>query len=345
MKTKSILLFALCTLHFSFFISPSFAQNTWTNLNPTLNAGNRDSHNMVWDTESQRAILYGGHYGGNPIPYSETWAYDYSANTWTNMSPAINPGNRAEYGMCYMPQHDRVILYGGGTDNNTWSYDFNTNTWTNLNPAQNPGSLGIVTRMAYDAESDRIILYNHNADETWAYDYVANTWQNMNPPLPRPASNWQFFSAIEYDSSHDRIVIATPAQQTWEYSYNTNTWQQRVAAPNVLLSGGGIYDMDYDAANDKMILYGDNQITWAYDYNSDSWTNMNASPNPTAHHHAICYMPQFCKMLFYGGYNYTWEYAYATCLTGISSEQDKEDFDIEIYPRSEERRVGKECRL
>jgi hypothetical protein len=91
---------------------------------------------MVYDAESDRSIMFGGSPGG-----SETWAYDYNTDTWTNMEPSIGPGDRSRHAMVYISAADRVILFGGQVGsteyiyiNETWTYDLNTNTWTNMTP-------------------------------------------------------------------------------------------------------------------------------------------------------------------------------------------------------------------
>lgn len=330
------------------FVTNISAQNIWTRLNPTTNPGPRDSHNMVWDTESQRAILYGSHSTvSNPAYYVETWAYDYSTNRWTKMNPSINPGARAEFAFAYNSVHDKVILFGGsgdywpggipgrGKNNDTWAYDFNSDTWTNLNLAVKPDSIG-VCRMAYDSESDKIILFDLSTGKTWAYDYASNLWQSMNPPNPKPPADWRAMTCITYDGKHDRIIALTPySQYTWAYDYNTNRWQQRAASPNDPLSGGVIYDLDYDSASDKTVMYGDNLVTWSYDWTTDSWTNMNVILSPAGHHFAMTYMPQFNRLLFYGGVvgsnNQTWTYVFGT-TSGINTTSDKPNAFITIYP-------------
>src|SRR5436309_13715297 len=67
---------------------------------------------------------------------SDTWAYDFNLNTWTDMDPAVRPPPRYGHAMAYDLQSDRVILFSGyGLNGNyfddTWAYDFNKNTWTN----------------------------------------------------------------------------------------------------------------------------------------------------------------------------------------------------------------------
>lgn len=49
------------------------------------------SADWVYDSESDRAIIFGGSIKNLEVGYNDTWSYDYNTNTWTNMSPATNP--------------------------------------------------------------------------------------------------------------------------------------------------------------------------------------------------------------------------------------------------------------
>jgi hypothetical protein len=97
----------------------------------------REGAAMVYDSESDRMILYGGDAFG-----SETWAYDLNTNTWTLMDDGSGPAgsiNLSFFAMVYIPEIDRVILSGGNHCDKSctyleglWVYDYNTNTWVSL---------------------------------------------------------------------------------------------------------------------------------------------------------------------------------------------------------------------
>ncbi len=67
------------------------ASNVWTNLSPrgTLPSV-RAGHLMVYDSATRRVIMFGGFdesASDGYLPLNDTWAYDPSANTWTNLTP------------------------------------------------------------------------------------------------------------------------------------------------------------------------------------------------------------------------------------------------------------------
>src|SRR5439155_1078131 len=188
-----------------------------------------------------RVVSFGGLAGGRYG--SDTWAYNFNTNTWTNMTPAVMPPARYYHAMAYDSQSDRVILFGGigisGSGsaflpNDTWAYDFNTNIWTNMTPASNPPARSYHA-MAYDSQSDRVILFGGEAgasayfSDTWAYDLNTNTWANMNPSV-KPSARASH--AMAYDSQSDRVILfggergfgAVLFRDTWVYDLNANTW-------------------------------------------------------------------------------------------------------------------------
>ena len=280
-----------------------FENNTWTKMEPATRPSGRDLPAMAYDSQSDRAILFGGTTGfGNN--FGDTWAYDFNTNAWTNLNPTTGPASRANHAMAYDAESDRVILFGGGTgggtetaDNETWAYDFDNNTWTSMNPATGP-SRRVAHAMAYDSQSDRVILFGGSgSDETWAYDFDNNSWTKMEPAAGPSSRNKH---AMAYDAESDRIVLfgggagaslpppsSALRDETWAYDYNTNTWTNMTPAmgPDPRFA----HSMAYDGESDRVILFGggvetvldNSNETWAYDFDNNSWTKMEPDTNPT----------------------------------------------------------------
>ncbi|MFW9767874.1 MAG: kelch repeat-containing protein [Candidatus Thorarchaeota archaeon] len=271
-------------------------EGTWTKMSPVSAPRAMVDPSLVFDNESDVAILFGGAAEGNR--YNETWSYRYDTDTWTNKSPSVAPPARAFAQMAYDSKSDRVILYSGAVDvdehlNDTWSYDYNTNTWTNLHPPVMP-PLRRYGAMAYDVESDRIILFGGvlattgTTGDTWAFDYDTNTWENMEPSS---APSSRFYSVMAYDSESDRIILFSGCYpdvftDTWAYDYNTNTWENMNPSMN---PGAWPDGFVYDAEEDLCITYvgskdfDETQLcneTWAYDYNNNIWAEYTVTTSP-----------------------------------------------------------------
>jgi N-acetylneuraminic acid mutarotase len=274
--------------------------NKWTEMKPSNSPGKRSAAALAYDAESDRVILFGG---ANMTTWgmSDTWAYDYNTNTWTQM--ANGPTKHLGARLAYDAESDRIILFGGFNMSgflydDTWAYDFNSDTWTEMKPAINPPGRNYQA-MTYDSKADRILTWGGtDANGTpldaniWAYDYNTNTWQELAPgdgahPVVRD------YSAMAYDPESDRTVVyggvrlgsGETGNETWAYNYNTNTWMnlQPSAAPDKRSR----HAMAYNAATNKIILFGGEVgplefdytgETWIYDTSANTWTNIMPQP-------------------------------------------------------------------
>ena len=173
-----------------------YNSNTWTNMMPENSPSNRAFHQMVYDAESDRVLLWGGF--PNLENDTSMWVYDYNSNTWESFEAVNGPDTHFErFGMIYHPASDRTILYSGfleDFDNReeqflepaTWSYDFNNNTWEQIRTEENPGPR-MWYSMAYDEAADQIILFGgeqtakYEVDLTnavWIFDFETMKWRD-----------------------------------------------------------------------------------------------------------------------------------------------------------------------
>lgn len=241
-----------------------FNTNTWTNMMPDLAPGARVLHDMAYDEESDRILLFGGQDASSGR--GDTWAYDLNLNTWINMMPDPRPPSRWDHRMAYDSESDRVILHAGHlgptVHRDTWAYDFNTNGWQETTPSTIPTARG---PLAYDRESDSTVGFGGlmppdltRTDETWTYDHNANKWTKRGPassPTPR------FEHAVVYNVELDRIILfgggdmlTSPEDDTWAYDTNTDSWAELDVGTRP--SGRFGHRMAYDSESKRTILFG-----------------------------------------------------------------------------------------
>jgi N-acetylneuraminic acid mutarotase/fibronectin type 3 domain-containing protein len=314
-----------------------FTTNTWTEVNPATTPSARQLAAAAYDSQSDRAILFGG--TGATRTLDDTWAFDMnttldvSTNRWQDLSPAVRPSVRSGHAMTYDVQSDRVVLFGGRTGpaalGDTWAYDVNTNRWTNMNPTTAPSPRS-GHAMAYDAQFDRVLLFGGSAGsdffgDTWAYDLNTNTWTSSNPSSG-PSARHRL--SMVYDSESGRMVLfggtdATATfDDTWIYDFDANAWT--AMNPTMKPSARSRYAMVYDAQSDRVVLFGGMGIssladTWAYDVNSDVWTSPNPSIRPPPRSDStVAYDRESDRMILFGGTNGaavlddTWAYDFET---------------------------------
>ena len=166
------------------------SSNTWTNLNPVIKPSVRAGHAMTF-IGNNKIILFGGSSSSSNY-YNDTWEYDISSNTWTDLNPVTKPSARGYHSMVFIGIN-KIILFGGWDGiytAETWEYDISTNTWTNLNPSISPS--GRTSHSMVYTENNKIILFGGlisggiQNDETWEYDISSNTWIDLNP-LNKPS--------------------------------------------------------------------------------------------------------------------------------------------------------------
>jgi hypothetical protein len=214
---------------------------TFRNVTSGTEPASRWGSRMVFDSEHQRAILFGGSDNNDYHTYNETWAYDFKTNTWTNMMPAVSPPPHHYSAMVYLPFDDKVLLFGGYdmyadvVRGETWIYDFKTNTWSNRNPVSSPPARMYHT-LEWDVASNQAILfggviypYEPVLSDTWAYDYRRNEWRQLSPKQSPSARAWHVMTGtwrgiLMFGGSPEHSVFTN--DDTWIYKTYGNTWKK-----------------------------------------------------------------------------------------------------------------------
>jgi hypothetical protein len=107
-----------------------YESDAWTRMTPATSPSARFYHGLVYDSEFDKAILFGGQSLGRDT--NDTWAYDYDTDAWVNQGIGIAPFERKRHAMSYDVREGRVLLQGGlGSElyGGTWEYDYENATW------------------------------------------------------------------------------------------------------------------------------------------------------------------------------------------------------------------------
>jgi hypothetical protein len=184
----------------------------WSEVSPVISPSPRMSSNMVYDSTNDVVVLFSG-YCDESVRPDETWVYDMSTNTWSEMSPATSPCGRYGHCMIYDSTGNRTILFSGnspdGMTSDLWEYDYPTDTWTELFAYPQPlgrkwGS------MVYDSDMNRGILFGGDCndpefiDDTWAFNCNTSDWDQFvleSKPEVRASPG------LAYDSINELVVL------------------------------------------------------------------------------------------------------------------------------------------
>jgi len=256
----------------------------WTELYPAENPGPRMTYGLANVYGTDKIVLFGGHF--NNTYYNETWVYDVSDNTWTNMSPDVDPGARNRFRLVSIFGTDKLILFGGGKPDltyfgDTWIYDLSDNTWMNMDPVIRPAAR-VEYGMSFIYGTDKVVLFggsvkddDYNYD-TWEYDLSENRWFQRFQLIKPDERTESKMTSIYRD---DKVFIyggkgqgVTTLFDSWIYDYSDNEWFQVQTASSPQINYRNGLTTVYDTK--EVILNGGKsgvQRTWIYNIEANTW--------------------------------------------------------------------------
>jgi hypothetical protein len=104
--------------------------NTWEKRNPRTAPPPRAQAQACFDSVNGVMLLFGGHSEVYPRRsegrfYTDTWAYDYKANAWTEMKPKVCPSGSGVRFMAFDPVNNVAVnVTGHVPGKQTWVYRY-----------------------------------------------------------------------------------------------------------------------------------------------------------------------------------------------------------------------------
>ncbi len=233
---------------------------------------------------------------------------------------------RAQMGAVYDPVRDRMVLFGGFSNDNqnrndVWALSLvGTPTWSLLAPTGEPPSPRRSFSAIYDSARDRIVFFGGTTDtdyrtnEVWSLTLVAPAWTQLVPAGTAPEARVD--ATAIYDATRDRMILfggegyTDLLGDTWAVQFGgTNSWVQ-LAPSGALPVGRTQHSAVFDAPRDRMIVFGGqdgfagSNAVWSLALSgSTTWTELTPTGTlPAAHaqHSAVFDAPRN-RMLVYGG--------------------------------------------
>ena len=170
----------------------------------------RTTATMAYDASSGLVVLFGGSTENDPV-LGDTWVWNGTTSTWTQLSPIASPPARANAMMAYDAATGQIVLFGGDVNStqlgDTWT--FNGTTWTQLSPAKSPSARSDAM-MAYDAATGQVVLFGGlnsrfgPLNDTWTFNGTTSTWTQQTPATsPSVVSN----AMMAYDAATNQVVL------------------------------------------------------------------------------------------------------------------------------------------
>jgi galactose oxidase-like protein len=241
----------------------------WSQLFPTNGVAPpaRQGPGMVYDGATNTVVLFGGTDG--TTNYDDTWIWDGTTTTWTQVFPATSPPGRRfdTQGMAFDKERGEVVLFGGyaaGTAsttpvfNDTWTWNGKARQWTRQLPTTSPSARR--APIAYDRATEQIVLFggddgvDKQYSDTWVWD-GANWHLRTTPIAPGPRG----LASLAYDPALHAVVLyggfinLLVYNDTW--AWNGSAWTQ-VKTANVPTDGRFAFGTDYDPIARGPVIFG-----------------------------------------------------------------------------------------
>lgn len=246
------------TIYFNFFLFFSLLSFSQVENTPCL----RNQPVITYHEQENSIFLFGGYCSETKTRLNDLWKFD--GKTWTSISSNQAPTARSGHSMIYDKKRNRLLVFGGKSDdgdlmNDFWSW--NENNWKKISdigpePRQSH-------RMVYNSNNGDVFLFGgSNVDgkalnDTWVYRN--EKWIELRSDNIPPA---RLQHTMSYDQKRDKIILFGGFRRTgngkfvygdtWEWSPH-NGWQQRSNDINISRDH---HAMVYDIENEKTVLFG-----------------------------------------------------------------------------------------
>ncbi|MBN1629240.1 MAG: S-layer homology domain-containing protein [Thermoleophilia bacterium] len=274
------------------------AGNYWHQIEPAgVPPAARDRATMVSIPESGAAIMFGGQ-GVTDEAFSDTWRFDLTDGTWTQLAPTGTTlvGRRGSAAV-YAAAGGEVVMFGGygsGYLGDTWSYDPVADAWTQLQPGGRTPVGRHGHSMVYDSSRDKVIMFGGYdggyLNDLWEYDPVINAWTELRPSGTLPVGRYDH--SMLYDVLRHRVVLFAGQLNTgasndlWEYDRAANQWTKVYPSGSAPSARAG-FSMIYDSDTRQALLFGGRSNVayddcWAYGPAAETWTELQPVGKPPA---------------------------------------------------------------
>ncbi|MHA2246529.1 MAG: Kelch repeat-containing protein [Candidatus Hodarchaeales archaeon] len=300
----------------------------------------RSGHGMVYDSNRNMTLLFGGMVGNGGSVLRDTWELNTSDQVWTKIRTEGNPSGKFNFGFVYDSHNKKAILFGGMNSeydrtDEMWMYDSSSRTWSILDPSISPSPRSD-PGMVYDSNNSIIILFggynidDNLLDDTWVYFFENNTWKER---FPETAPNERYGHSMCYDSQRRKTIlfggrVVGLTNELWEYDSLSDSWEK--LSPNGQPLIRYWQAISYNPTDDLMILFGgDNEQTperaladtWILNRTANEWTKIYPRSSPKArNNHAMIFDLQNNQAILFGGlgedfqknYQKTWRYSFSS---------------------------------
>jgi Galactose oxidase, central domain len=250
-----------------------WVRDQWVQRFPAERPGGRSAHAMVYDSNRQRVLLFGGRAEATQLRgkftlLNDTW--QWKNGNWQQLETGNSPGVREHPDMAYDRARDRVILFGGyryAADGKTIeplydTWEFDGNTWSEVQSAAN-GPQVDKPLMVYDRARNQTILLG--IDKTfktlmYRWNHESRSWETVTAETMPPCVHE---ATLAYQE-HNQTLVVTGGLCSTEtplgdevYEWNGSNWTKVIALLDNFAqqrTNGSAYV--YDTVQDRFVRFG-----------------------------------------------------------------------------------------
>ena len=163
-----------------------FIENgTWKELSPMTTPDRKLGGGLVFDSERNKPVWFGGKQRSNGNNINNTWEYDITSNEWYEVAD-LNPPSPRRYPNAYFDRNNQRMMVFGGYDNHglsvqeIWAYDPGENAWVHRTPLLSPAGRRLASSTSIGDGKGFLFGGIGNFDrihgDTWIYNYHKNSW-------------------------------------------------------------------------------------------------------------------------------------------------------------------------
>ncbi|CAE7032759.1 rngB [Symbiodinium sp. CCMP2592] len=319
--------------------------DAWSEFTAVGPAGRQD-HSMVWDSETQSALVFGGAAANTFRYFADLWSYHWPSRTWTELDGS-GPTARSGHSAVWDPASENMLIFGGtllGVANSeVWSYRLEHRTWQQLAVTHSPRPRAYHTAV-WDPLYQTMLILGGEDGETLAdlqrFSVTAGSWTARGGSSPEPRSR---HTATWEPSSRSMLVFGGWDGQRYRssllrYHAWSDSWDEVSALGAVplpraghaaawdpittsLLVFGGVQNVSHQdpvSASDTLTELGYDDKLYNFSLLTGAWTEFPVRadiPGPSARAYAsMAFDAASTSLLLFGGFDASylqelWRYA------------------------------------
>jgi len=162
----------------------NYDDNTWTRMNPNNSPQARCYGSMIFNTNLNKTILWGGRQI-EPITDNSIWEYNLEEDNWRKIKSNSGPKTSYAYPtLIYDDQKNEMVLFGGGILespfagkqlNEIWKYNFDGHEWKAVKSNNAPPPVTIHS-MVFHPKHRKALLFGGEIKEMYSNNMLKGSW-------------------------------------------------------------------------------------------------------------------------------------------------------------------------